>query len=52
MGHNEKVRCPHCGGTGRVDDRYAPEYGKWLEKSCSKCDGTGYIDYWTEDDRW
>lgn len=49
MGHYVDVRCPHCGGTGFVDDRYDDECQKWLQKPCPECSGCGVISVWTED---
>jgi len=42
----EAVKCPGCGGGGKVSRRppLITEFGLWSEETCSRCDGKGWIE--------
>ena len=50
MGKIVNVTCPRCGGSGKEDSGYYDDNGYPIERNCSKCCGTGDINYYVDED--
>ena len=50
MGKVVSVTCPRCGGSGKEDSGYYDDRGYPIEKFCSRCYGSGDINYYVDDD--